>query len=171
VRHLLAGQAKAMVVTSSRQEVVRYQLALRAYVTEKGYTDVQPLVTFSGKVPPDEAIPEEVNETSRLLNPDLNGCDPRKAFDTADYNVMIVANKFQTGFDQPKLCAMYVDKKLHSVECVQTLFHLTGKAHASEKSVSQKSFTPSTICSAQKSMKTRYNSSTRLPNASAVRMT
>ena len=124
VRHLLDGQAKAMVVTSSRQEAVRYQLALRAYVNEQGYTDVHPLVAFSGKVPPDAAIPEEVSETSHRLNPDLNGRDLRQAFDTADYNVMIVANKFQTGFDQPKLCAMYVDKKLHGVECVQTLSRL-----------------------------------------------
>lgn len=124
VRHLLDGQAKAMVVTSSRQEAVRYQLALRAYVQEKGYTDVHPLVAFSGSVPPDEVIPAEVTETSRLLNPGLNGRDLADAFDTQDYNVMIVANKYQTGFDQPKLCAMYVDKKLQGVDCVQTLSRL-----------------------------------------------
>jgi type I restriction enzyme, R subunit len=124
VRHLLNGQAKAMVVTGSRQEAVRYQLALKAYVTEKGYTDVHPLVAFSGSVPPDAVIPEEVTETSSLLNAGLNGRDLAKAFDTADFNVMIVANKYQTGFDQPKLCAMYVDKKLHGVDCVQTLSRL-----------------------------------------------
>ncbi|MEO0541102.1 MAG: type I restriction endonuclease [Cyanobacteria bacterium P01_A01_bin.105] len=124
VRHLLNGQAKAMVVTSSRQEAVRYQLALRDYVKDKGYTDVHPLVAFSGKVPADDAIPEEVSETSARLNPDLNGRDLAKAFDTDGYNVMIVANKFQTGFDQPKLCAMYVDKKLQGVDCVQTLSRL-----------------------------------------------
>ena len=124
VRHLLNGQAKAMVVTSSRQEAVRYQLALKAYVNENGYTDVHPLVAFSGKVPPDDVIPEEVSETSSVLNPDLNGRDLAKAFDTDGYNIMIVANKYQTGFDQPKLCAMYVDKKLHGVDCVQTLSRL-----------------------------------------------
>lgn len=124
VRHLLNGQAKAMVVTSSRQEAVRYQLALKAYVKEKGYTDVHPLVAFSGSVPPDDVIPEEVTETSSLLNAGLNGRDLAKAFDTADFNIMIVANKYQTGFDQPKLCAMYVDKKLHGVDCVQTLSRL-----------------------------------------------
>lgn len=121
VRHLLGGQAKAMVVTSSRQEAVRYHLALKAYIKEKGYSDIHPLVAFSGKVPPDEAIPEEVSETSKRLNPDLTRRDLAKAFDADGYNVMIVANKFQTGFDQPKLCAMYVDKKLHGVDCVQTL--------------------------------------------------
>ncbi len=124
VRHRLNGQAKAMVVTSSRQEAVRYQLALKAYVQAKGYTDVHPLVAFSGSVPPDEVIPEEVSETSSLLNAGLNGRDLAKAFDTADFNIMIVANKYQTGFDQPKLCAMYVDKKLHGVDCVQTLSRL-----------------------------------------------
>ena len=124
IRNLLNGQAKAMVVTSSRQEAVRYQLAVRAYVKQMGYNDVHPLVAFSGSVLPDEAIPEEVTESSSLLNPGLNGRDLALAFDTPDFNVMIAANKYQTGFDQPKLCAMYVDKKLQGVDCVQTLSRL-----------------------------------------------
>lgn len=122
--HLLGGQAKAMVVTSSRQEAVRYQLALKTYVQQMGYEDVHPLVAFSGSVLPDEVIPEEVTESSSLLNTGLNGRDLAKAFDTEDFNVMIAANKYQTGFDQPKLCAMYVDKKLQGVDCVQTLSRL-----------------------------------------------
>lgn len=121
---LLNGQAKAMVVTSSRQEAVRYQLALKAYVLHMGYNDVHPLVAFSGSVLPDEVIPEEVTENSSLLNAGLNGRDLADAFDTQDFNVMIAANKYQTGFDQPKLCAMYVDKKLQGVDCVQTLSRL-----------------------------------------------
>lgn len=124
IRHLLNGQAKAMVVTSSRQEAVRYQLAVHEYVKQMNYTDVHPLVAFSGSVPPDEVIPEEVTETSILLNAGLNGRDLADAFDTQDFNVMIAANKYQTGFDQPKLCAMYVDKKLQGVDCVQTLSRL-----------------------------------------------
>src|SRR5690554_5056339 len=124
IRHLLDGQAKAMVVTSSRQEAVRYQLAVMTYVKEMGYADVHPLVAFSGSVLPDEVIPEEVTENSKLLNPGLNGRDLAEAFDTQDFNVMIAANKYQTGFDQPKLCAMYVDKKLRGVDCVQTLSRL-----------------------------------------------
>ncbi|MFP4162221.1 MAG: UvrB domain 3-containing protein, partial [Ectothiorhodospira sp.] len=124
VRHLLDGQAKAMVVTASRQEAVRYQLAMRRYIEVQGYNDVHPMVAFSGSVPPDEEIPEEVTETSTRLNPGLKGRALDKAFDTDDYNVMIAANKFQTGFDQPKLCAMYVDKKLQGVDCVQTLSRL-----------------------------------------------
>jgi type I restriction enzyme R subunit len=67
-------------------------------------------------------VGEKFTETN--MNPKLKGRDMRKAFDTDDYQVMIVANKFQTGFDQPKLCAMYVDKKLGGVECVQTLSRL-----------------------------------------------
>nr|WP_314586051.1 DEAD/DEAH box helicase family protein [uncultured Pseudomonas sp.] len=124
ILHLLNGQAKAMVVTSSRQEAVRYQLAVKEYVQRMGYADVHPLVAFSGNVLPDDVIPEEVTETSSLLNAGLNGRDLAKAFDTQDFNVMIAANKYQTGFDQPKLCAMYVDKKLQGVDCVQTLSRL-----------------------------------------------
>ena len=124
IRHLLNGQAKAMIVTSSRQEAVRYQLAVQRYVKEQGIVDVHPLVAFSGSVLPDEVISEEVTESSALLNPGLHGRDLAKAFDTQDYNVMIAANKYQTGFDQPKLCAMYVDKKLQGVDCVQTLSRL-----------------------------------------------
>ncbi|MFP4147286.1 MAG: type I restriction endonuclease subunit R, partial [Halorhodospira sp.] len=124
VRHLLDGQAKAMVVTSSRREAVRYQMAMRRYIEQQGYGDVHPLVAFSGEVSPDDVIPQAVDERSSLLNPGLKGRDHRDAFDTDDFNVMIAANKFQTGFDQPKLCAMYVDKKLQGVDCVQTLSRL-----------------------------------------------
>lgn len=124
IRGLLNGQAKAMVVTSSRQEAVRYQLAVKAYVQRMGYRDVHPLVAFSGSVLADEVIPEEVTESSSLLNSGVNGRDLAQAFDTQDFNVMIAANKYQTGFDQPKLCAMYVDKKLQGVDCVQTLSRL-----------------------------------------------
>ena len=124
VRHLLDVQAKAMVVTSSRREAVRYQIAMRKYIDQQGYADVHPLVAFSGQVEPDEVIPQAVDERSSLLNPGLKGRDHRDAFDTDDFNVMIAANKFQTGFDQPKLCAMYVDKPLQGVDCVQTLSRL-----------------------------------------------
>jgi type I restriction enzyme R subunit len=103
---------------------VRYQLAVKAYVQQMGYRDVHPMVAFSGSVLADEVIPEEVTESSSLLNAGLNGRDLADAFDTQDFNVMIAANKYQTGFDQPKLCAMYVDKKLQGVDCVQTLSRL-----------------------------------------------
>lgn len=129
VMGLLGGQAKAMLVTSSRKEAVRYKLGFDKYIAEKGYQNIQAMVAFSGEVafnakdPNAEALIGE-QFTENNMNPGLKGRDMRKAFDSDDYQVMIVANKFQTGFDQPKLCAMYVDKKLGGVECVQTLSRL-----------------------------------------------
>jgi len=123
VAHLLEGQAKAMVVTSSRNAAVRYKIAFDKYIQEHGIQDMQAMVAFSGKVVDDiEGAEKEYTEAN--MNPDLRGREMRKAFDSNDYQVMLVANKFQTGFDQPKLCAMYVDKKLGGVDCVQTLSRL-----------------------------------------------
>jgi len=133
VMGLLGGQAKAMVVTSSRKEAVRYKHAFDKYIVEKGYQKIHAMVAFSGEVEFTEKDPLSklgvdgiIGEkfTENNMNPNLKGRDMRKAFDSDDYQVMIVANKFQTGFDQPKLCAMYVDKKLGGVECVQTLSRL-----------------------------------------------
>lgn len=123
IAHLLDNQAKAMVVTSSRASAVRYKLAFDKYIKENNLVNMQVMVAFSGKVEDDvEGLKKEYTESN--LNPNLNGRDMRKAFDTNEYQVMLVANKFQTGFDQPKLCAMYVDKKLGGVDCVQTLSRL-----------------------------------------------
>ncbi|MES3008913.1 MAG: DEAD/DEAH box helicase family protein [Pseudomonadota bacterium] len=126
---LLGGQAKAMVVTSSRKEAVRYKLGFDNYIAQKKYLKIHAMVAFSGEVEFNDRDPNasaligtKFNENN--MNPNLKGRDMRKAFDSDDYQVMIVANKFQTGFDQPKLCAMYVDKKLGGVECVQTLSRL-----------------------------------------------
>jgi type I restriction enzyme, R subunit len=129
VMGLLGGHAKAMVVTSSRKEAVRYKLSFDKYIAEKGYAKLYGMVAFSGEVEFSEKDPNPegllgVKFSELGMNPGLKGRDLRKAFDTPEYQVMIVANKFQTGFDQPKLCAMYVDKKLGGVECVQTLSRL-----------------------------------------------
>lgn len=129
VMGLLGGQAKAMVVTGSRKEAVRYKQAFDKYITEQGYQKIHAMVAFSGEVEfndkdPNAEFLQGAKFTELNMNPQLKGRDMRKAFDTDDYQVMIVANKFQTGFDQPKLCAMYVDKKLGGVECVQTLSRL-----------------------------------------------
>ncbi|MBU1668601.1 DEAD/DEAH box helicase family protein [bacterium] len=119
IAHLLGGQAKAMVVTSSREGAVAYKLALEQYIKAKNLEQkMKVMVAFSGKV---EHKGKEYSESN--MNPKLKQ-DMRKAFDTDAYNVMLVANKFQTGFDQPKLVAMYVDKKLGGVDCVQTLSRL-----------------------------------------------
>jgi len=129
VKGLLNGHAKAMVVTGSRKEAVRYKLEFDKYVKKKSYSSMNAMVAFSGEVTFSTGDPnaegllgEQYTETG--MNPDLKGRDMRKAFDADDYHVMIVAQKFQTGFDQPKLCAMYVDKKLGGLECVQTLSRL-----------------------------------------------
>jgi len=123
VQPLLNGDAKAMVVTSSRKEVVRWQKAIQAYIAEKGY-DIGPLVAFSGEVTDKESFPEPVTESSTLLNPGLKNRDISDAFDGSEYHILLVANKFQTGFDQPLLCGMYVDKKLSGLQAVQTLSRL-----------------------------------------------
>jgi len=126
VAHLLNGQAKAMVVTGSRAAAVKYKLVFDRYVKEKGYQGIRALVAFSGKVPGAQVdatlAGEEFDENN--LNPDVRGQDLRRAFDTDQYQVMLVANKFQTGFDQPKLVAMYIDKKISGVDAVQTLSRL-----------------------------------------------
>jgi type I restriction enzyme, R subunit len=128
VAHLLGGQAKAMVVTSSRASAVKYRLYMERYCQAKGYTNIQSMVAFSGDVGNKEVEDSQFDEEHQFneinMNLNLRGRDMRKAFDTNEYQVMIVANKFQTGFDQPKLVAMYLDKKISGVEAVQTLSRL-----------------------------------------------
>jgi type I restriction enzyme R subunit len=123
VGQLLNGDAKAMVVTASRKEAVRWQKEIRAYIAENKYP-IEALVAFSGEVLDKESFPEAVTEYSKLLNPGLNNRDIREAFGTSEYHILLVANKFQTGFDQPLLCGMYVDKKLSGLQAVQTLSRL-----------------------------------------------
>ncbi len=127
VAPLLGGKAKAMVVTASRQEVVRWQLAITKYIKERGYP-IGTLVAFSGEVKDDDLGPDGFTENSKTLNPTLNGRDIREAFATEDFHILLVANKFQTGFDQPLLCGMYVDKRLAGIQAVQTLSRLN-RAH------------------------------------------
>ncbi len=123
VAGLLNGKAKAMVVVSSRKEAVRWKLSLDKAIVERNLP-FNALVAFSGKVHDPETLPEDVSESSTRLNPNLKGRDIRKAFNEPCYQILLVANKFQTGFDQPLLCAMYVDKRLDGVQAVQTLSRL-----------------------------------------------
>jgi type I restriction enzyme R subunit len=125
VAHLLAGRAKAMVVTASRKEAVRWMLAMQEYIRQQNY-GIGLLVAFSGEVDDPDSGPEPFTETS--MNPALLGRDIREAFATPQFSVLLVANKFQTGFDQPLLCAMYVDRKLGGVQAVQTLSRLNRAA-------------------------------------------
>lgn len=116
----LGGTAKAMVITASRQAAVKYQKAFKEYIARKGYTGIDALVAFSGKVKLED-------DETEYTEPSMNGFREEQTpimFDTDDYNVLIVANKYQTGFDQKKLCAMYVLKKLKGVNAVQTYSRL-----------------------------------------------
>lgn len=130
VAYLLHGQAKAMVVTNSRATAVKYKLAFDRYVKLKGYRGIRSLVAFSGQILGREIndalfqYPDDETFTEENMNSDSRGRDLRRVFDSPEYQVMLVANKFQTGFDQPKLVAMYLDKKISGVEAVQTLSRL-----------------------------------------------
>lgn len=118
VKNELGGRAKAMVITGSREEAVRYKQAFEQYIQSHAYTDVKALVAFSGTV---KLRDEEYTEAG------MNGFSESRTaqmFDTDAYQLLLVANKYQTGFDQKKLCAMYVLKKLKNVNAVQTLSRL-----------------------------------------------
>lgn len=127
VAPLLDGEAKAMVVVGSRVEAVRWQVAIDKYIKSRGYR-IGTMVAFSGEVNDPESGPGPFTENSKTLNPNLRGRDMREAFATDEYQILLVANKFQTGFDQPLLCGMYVDKRLAGVQAVQTLSRLN-RAH------------------------------------------
>lgn len=122
----LDGKAKAMVVTGSRKEAVRYKLAIDKYIHDAGYSGLGTMVAFSGEVNDDESGHEAFTELN--MNSGLKGRTLPEAFSTDEYKIMLVANKFQTGFDQPLLVAMYVDKKLSGVSAVQTLSRLNRTA-------------------------------------------
>ena len=114
----LGGTAKAMVITASREAAVKYRQAFEDYVDRKGYKDIKALVAFSGKVTIDG---------KEYTEPGMNNIPEDRLpaeFDKDDYQVLLVADKYQTGFDQKKLCAMYILKKLHGVSTVQTLSRL-----------------------------------------------
>ncbi len=118
--------AKAMVVTGSRAEAVKYYEAFQKYVAEKGYNDVHPLVAFSGKITEKQLGVSDDNDKF-YTESSINGFSEdytQDKFDKENYQVLLVANKYQTGFDQPKLCAMYVLKKLKGIAAVQTLSRL-----------------------------------------------
>lgn len=133
VASLLNGQAKAMVVVSSRLEAVRWKLAIEKYIQSEGYK-IGALVAFSGDVNDHESGPDAFSETSATMNPNLRGRDMREAFNTDEYQILLVANKFQTGFDQPLLCGMYVDKRLAGIQAVQTLSRLN-RAHPGKDTI------------------------------------
>jgi type I restriction enzyme R subunit len=122
VKHKIGGRAKAMVVTDSRLHAVRYKLAFDKYIADKGYTDVRTLVAFSGIVEDPDAPGK--NWTEVAMNGGIKESELPEQFDSHEYQVLLVAEKYQTGFDQPLLHTMYVDKKLSGLHAVQTLSRL-----------------------------------------------
>ena len=127
-RHKMNGRAKAMVVTPSRLHAVRYVKEFKRQIEEKGYTDLDVLVAFSGEV-----TDNGVSYTEEGMNKDKNGENIKEkalpaAFHTDDYGILVVAEKYQTGFDEPLLHTMFVDKKLSGVKAVQTLSRLNRTA-------------------------------------------
>lgn len=122
VRHKIGGKAKAMVVTASRLHAVRYKQAFDTYIKNKGYNDVKSLVAFSGSVPDPDIVGKNYTEVG--MNGGIKESELTERFDSDEYQVLLVAEKYQTGFDQPLLHTMYVDKKLSGIQAVQTLSRL-----------------------------------------------
>jgi type I restriction enzyme R subunit len=120
-RHKIGGHAKAMVVTGSRLEAVRYKQEFDRYIGEKGYP-IKSLVAFSGMVE-DDKVPEKTY-TEVEMNGGLKEKELPETFTKPEYRVLLVAEKYQTGFDQPLLHTMYVDKRLAGIQAVQTLSRL-----------------------------------------------
>jgi type I restriction enzyme R subunit len=120
-RHKIGGRAKAMVVTGSRLEAVRYKQAFDEYIKRKGYP-IKTLVAFSGTVQ-DDRLPG-VEYTEERMNQGLREKELPERFAGPEYQVLLVAEKYQTGFDQPLLHTMYVDKRLSGIQAVQTLSRL-----------------------------------------------
>ncbi len=120
-RHKIGGRAKAMVVTGSRLEAVRYKLSFDKYIREKKYFWIKTLVAFSGEVEDDRTY---MKYTEVGMNNGIRETELPEKFDSPEYQVLLVAEKYQTGFDQPLLHTMYVDKRLSGIQAVQTLSRL-----------------------------------------------
>jgi type I restriction enzyme R subunit len=120
-RHKIGGRGKAMAVTGSRLEAVRYKQSFDRYIKEKGYP-IKTLVAFSGKVQDDKLV--DVTYTEEGMNEGIREKQLPEKFATQEYQVLLVAEKYQTGFDQPLLHTMYVDKRLAGIQAVQTLSRL-----------------------------------------------
>lgn len=126
VMHELGGRAKAMVVTGSRRAAVKYKLAFDRYIKDHGYSGIRSLVAFSGSI--EEPEDSGITHTEVSMNDGLAESELPEVFERDDYRVLLVAEKYQTGFDQPLLQTMYVVKRLAGVQAVQTLSRLNRMA-------------------------------------------
>lgn len=120
--HKIGSKAKAMVVTSSRLHAVKYKLEFDKYISKNNYNGIKTLVAFSGSVIDPDAPDIEYTEVE--MNKGIKEKELPERFDSEDYHLLIVAEKYQTGFDQPLLHTMYVDKRLSGIQAVQTLSRL-----------------------------------------------
>lgn len=129
-RHKIGGRAKAMVVTGSREHAVRYKLAFDQYIRDNKITGVRSLVAFSGEI----ALKDHAGKTYTevAMNNGIKEVELPEKFNTEEYQVLLVAEKYQTGFDQPLLHTMYVDKKLSGIQAVQTLSRLNRTTRGKE---------------------------------------
>lgn len=116
----IGGLAKAMVVTSSRAQALQYKQEIDEYIKNQGYSGIKTLVAFSGTLQDSSGT----TFTEQSINKTKTEWELREKFDSPEYNMLIVAEKYQTGYDQPLLHTMYIDKKLHTIKTVQTLSRL-----------------------------------------------
>ena len=129
-RHRIGGRAKAMVVTTSREHAVRYKLGFDRYLKEQGYTDIKTLVAFSGELHLNDHPGHKFTEVG--MNNGISETELPAKFNTEEYQILLVAEKYQTGFDQPLLHTMYVDKRLSNIHAVQTLSRLNRTTRGKE---------------------------------------
>lgn len=122
--HKIGGRGKAMLVTASRLHAVRYFFEIKRYIEERGYNDLDVLIAFSGEVHDGGNSFTESNMNKTKDGKKISESQTKEYFNSADFNILVVAEKYQTGFDEPLLHTMFVDKKLKDIKAVQTLSRL-----------------------------------------------
>ncbi len=123
-KNKIGGKGKAMLVTASRLHAVRYFFELKKYIEERGYDDLDVLVAFSGEVHDGDNSYTESNMNKTKAGKKITESQTKEYFHGDEFNVLVVAEKYQTGFDEPLLHTMFVDKKLKGIKAVQTLSRL-----------------------------------------------
>ncbi|QNN25095.1 type I restriction endonuclease subunit R [Planctomycetales bacterium ZRK34] len=151
-RHKIGGRAKAMVLTGSRIEAVRYKQAFDRYIKEHGYP-IRTLVAFSGTVQ-DDKLPD-VTYTEEQMNQGIREKELPERFATGEYQVLLVAEKYQTGFDQPLLHTMFVDRRLAGIQAVQTLSRLN-RTHPLKEDTFVLDFVPENRDEVKEAFRTYY---------------
>ena len=155
-RHKIGGRAKAMVVTGSRLEAVRYKQAFDKYIRSRGYP-IRTLVAFSGTVEDDRL--KNVSYTEVEMNEGIREKELPEQFASSDYQVLLVAEKYQTGFDQPLLHTMFIDRRLAGIQAVQTLSRLN-RTHPVKEDTFVLDFVPENREEVRAAFETYYDGAT-----------